>query len=44
MRKLIVSELMTLDGVMQAPGDKDEEGLQPRIKDFSAVRAKGLGS
>ena len=25
MRKLIVSEFMTLDGVMQAPGDKDED-------------------
>src|SRR6266540_6364185 len=25
MRKLIVSELMTLDGVMQAPGGKDED-------------------
>jgi dihydrofolate reductase len=24
-RKLIVSEFMTLDGVMQAPGDKDED-------------------
>jgi dihydrofolate reductase len=25
MRKLIVSEFVTLDGVMQAPGDKDED-------------------
>jgi dihydrofolate reductase len=25
MRKVIVSEFMTLDGVMQAPGDKDED-------------------
>jgi dihydrofolate reductase len=25
MRKLMVSEFMTLDGVMQAPGDKDED-------------------
>ncbi len=25
MRKLVVSEFMTLDGVMQAPGDKDED-------------------
>jgi hypothetical protein len=25
MRKLIVSEFMSLDGVMQAPGGKDED-------------------
>jgi hypothetical protein len=25
MRKLIVSELMSLDGVIQAPGGKDED-------------------
>jgi hypothetical protein len=25
MRKLLVSESMTLDGVMQAPGGKDED-------------------
>jgi len=25
MRKLIVSEFMTLDGVIQAPGGKDED-------------------
>ncbi len=30
MRKLIVSEFMTLDGVMQAPGGKDEDLLGRR--------------
>ena len=25
MRKLVVSEFMTLDGVIQAPGGKDED-------------------
>jgi hypothetical protein len=25
MRKMIVSEFMSLDGVMQAPGEKDED-------------------
>ena len=38
MRKLIVSEFVSLDGVIQAPGGKDEV----RIAGSAAARASGL--
>ena len=52
MRKLIVNEFLSLDGVMQAPGDPDEDrsggfahgGWQPQYfdEDFAKVAFEGL--